>query len=457
MKRYLSLDFLRGLSIFGMVFSAIIPHGNLPAWMYHIQNPPPTHALDMTVAGISWVDLVFPVFIFCMGVAIPIAGKRRIEKSVDGKATASFLGATFERFIMLWLFSYIYVFLSYSNVDDWKAQLLTILGFAALFPLYMVSKKKSTLLRLVGLILVCGIITIGHYAFGEVISVQRRGIIIFLLAFIYFFGSLAWYFTRDSGRKRILAISIVLVITIITQQLDLPAKAYANPAIRWWFNPEYIYFLLILLPATMIGEHIIKRQDEDSITPAKESKIVEPLYYLLTFAVVVWLVYAFYKQIWLANFITTALSVTILVFIGKKHLPKYNYMIVMTAVLLLLGFIFEPLDGGIKKVPCTISYCFITCAISIMLLIVCDYLCKIAPKGFLTKIFTGAGSNPLMSYIAFDNLVMPFMKLTGIIYLYRAAYPPDMPWIGTIRAFIITLITMWIVSLFSRKKIYWKA
>ena len=72
-ERYLSLDFLRGLTIFGMVLSAIQPHGVMPGWMYHVQNPPPAHDLDMTVPGIGWVDLVFPIFIFCMGAAIPFA------------------------------------------------------------------------------------------------------------------------------------------------------------------------------------------------------------------------------------------------------------------------------------------------------------------------------------------------------------------------------------------------
>ena len=69
-RRYLSLDLLRGLSIFGMIFSAIIPYGVLPAWMYHIQNPPPTHVLDMGVPGIGWVDLVFPVFIVAFSIFV---------------------------------------------------------------------------------------------------------------------------------------------------------------------------------------------------------------------------------------------------------------------------------------------------------------------------------------------------------------------------------------------------
>ncbi|HOZ20096.1 MAG TPA: DUF5009 domain-containing protein, partial [Bacteroidales bacterium] len=69
MRRFVTLDVLRGVSIFGMVFSAIIPHGVLPGWMYHIQTPPPDHVLDTASYGLGWVDLVFPIFIFCMGVA----------------------------------------------------------------------------------------------------------------------------------------------------------------------------------------------------------------------------------------------------------------------------------------------------------------------------------------------------------------------------------------------------
>ena len=85
MKRALSLDVLRGLSIFGMVLAATIPFGGaLPAWMYHAQCPPPTHAFNPQVAGITWVDLVLPVFIFCMGAAIPLALNRKIEKGANG-------------------------------------------------------------------------------------------------------------------------------------------------------------------------------------------------------------------------------------------------------------------------------------------------------------------------------------------------------------------------------------
>ena len=135
-QRLLSLDMLRGLSIFGMVFSAIIPSGVLPPWMYHIQNPPPTHNLDMAQAGITWVDMVFPIFIFCMGVAIPLSGRAKLAA---GKSAKEYFKELFTRFFMLWGFAYLCVLLNMSSCGGALAQLLTLAGFCALFPLYVQS------------------------------------------------------------------------------------------------------------------------------------------------------------------------------------------------------------------------------------------------------------------------------------------------------------------------------
>ena len=114
-------------------------------------------------------------------------------------------------------------------------------------------------------------------------------------------------------------------------------------------------------------------------------------------------------------------------------------------------------EGGISKVPCTISYCFITCAISIYLLIFSEYLCGLTGESFLVKIFAGAGRSPLMSYIAYDNLLLPLLKFTGLITLYQAAYPAAYPLVGVARAAVTVLVTMWLVSRFVKGKIIWKA
>lgn len=411
-KRYLALDFMRGISIFGMVFSAIIPYGVLPAWMYHIQNPPPTHELDMSISGISWVDLVFPVFIFCMGAAIPLSGRIKLEKGVT---TFEYIKSTVGRFLMLWLFSYLYVLTNYTNVEGIAPQIFTLLGFCSIFLIYVAIKnphrpllpntagnlswlKAGPIARIAGIVGVIYVITVGHFFFGEVISVQRRGIIIFLLAFLYLFGSLIWYFTRNKLGSRLVIFALLFAFTHFTRALDLPAITYANPNIRWWFNMEYFYFLLILIPATIIGDML-----------------------------------------------------------SRSTRLQYGKLAIIGSGLLIWGLVMIVIEGSITKVPCTISYCFVTGAICIALLVVCDFICSKIPGNFIVKTFAGAGQNPLMSYIAFDNLLVPLMKASGLIALYKAAYPQGMHLVGVLRAAITVFFTMYIVSLFSKKKIFWKA
>lgn len=449
-----------------MVFCAIIPYGVLPAWMYHIQNPPPTHELDMTIAGLSWVDMVFPIFIFCMGASIPMAGRAKIAGGITAKG---YVTEVFERFTMLWMFSYLYVFLNYSTntapdgsaYNTYITSALTIAGFLALFPLYMVfkggSKRFVCGMRILGIVLCLSIITIGHCCFNETINVQRRGIIIFLLAFLYLFGALIWYFTRDSYRNRALVFGIVLTIAMASMYEKIPTITYANPNIRWWFNIEYIYFLLLLIPATFIGDTLQKRfAAGENIYKELTNKKMH-LFFPTILALVIWVIFAVYMRWYWLALIVSAGFLIILWQVVNKYFSQYKTLFVTASYLLVTGLILDPIDGGLKKVPCTIQYCFVTCALSIFLLMFCDYVCKFIPGSLLVKTFTGAGKNPLMSYIAFDSFIMPLMKLTGFIYLYRMAYPNGMYGLGIIRAAAIVFFTMWCVSVLSYKRIIWKA
>ena len=448
--RYMPLDFLRGLSIFGMVLSAIQPHGVMPGWMYHVQNPPPAHDLDMSVPGIGWVDMVFPIFIFCMGASIPFA-----KPSVKG---------VFARFGMLWLFSYLYVFIISSN--PW----VTLAGFAALFPLYMVFKNPPRFagkevpvaaIRVVGVLLVAAVIWVNHHFFAEVLSVQRRGIIIFLLAFLYLFGSLIWLYTQQKKRLRWGIWLAILAFTIITQQLGWPTTTYANPAIRWWFNVEYFYFLLLLVPSTFVGEMIKEKAGDSGELEQKDAPVVPArskwLLAALCFVLVAWLLYAFYMQLYWWNVGLSGIILLGILAYAKKVVPQWLPVLRVAAFMVYAGVLLEPYGGGIKKVPCTIQYCFAAGGMAMLLLYVAERICCGFRNGFITKVFEGAGKNPLMSYIAFNCMVLPLMELSGLIYLYRMAYPQGVHWAGFLRSVLVVLFTMWIVGLFTRKKIFWKA
>ena len=472
-QRLLSLDMLRGLSIFGMVFSAIIPSGVLPPWMYHIQNPPPTHNLDMAQAGITWVDMVFPIFIFCMGVAIPLSGRAKIAA---GKSAKEYFKELFTRFFMLWGFAYLCVLLNMSSCGGAIAQLLTLEGFCALFPLYLQSSKGRTIkwpLRAAGILLCLLLIFIGERLYGFNISLGRRSIIIFLMAFLYLFGGAIWYLTRERLNLRALIFALLLLFTLVTQYLELPATTYANPNIRWWFNMEEFYFLLLLLPATYVGDLLGgSKEPAETAAQAKGGKgalrvLLEGALSLIILLFCTWTLFFLYKiyrpgfNAALSRESLISLNLLIncallpLMGIGTARLwPRFKGVFAIAARFLLWGLLMDPLDNGIKKVPCTISYCFVSFGISALLLIALNFVAQIKANP-LQRIFAGAGTNPLMSYVAYYILLLPILKLTGIMTWLQEITAS--PLAGVARAALLVLISMWIVSLFSRKRIFWRA
>lgn len=450
-KRYPALDILRGLTIFGMIFCATIPYGVLPAWMYHIQTPPPSHAVDLTLTGLSWVDLVFPVFIFCMGVAIPMSGRNKLDR---------YFSETAERFVMLWLFSYLYVFLNFGSVDSIWAQVLTVVGFLSLFPLYFVYKEsnKKRVYKSLGLLAVIIVIAVGHFAFGEVISLDRRGIIIFLLAFLYLFASIIWYFTRESIKRRWIVFGAITLFSAISMYFDLAQKAYSIESIRWIFNLEYILFLMILIPATIIGDMLLadKEKNNGFLQPDKRL-IINHLFFPLLVVFTGWLCYAFYMKLFILNLGVSTVFLFVFYLMINKYYPQYKKMFTIVALFTVIGILTDYIEGGIQKSPCTMSYCFITLSISVVLLWFAEYIALYLPKSYITRIFSGSGSNPLMSYIAFNSFLIPVFKITGLIVIYKAAFPAELPWLGVVSAAVFVLFMMALVAVLSERKIYWKA
>jgi len=71
-SRMLSIDVFRGLTIFTMIFvNDLAGIRNIPGWMKHV----PAEADAMT-----FVDVVFPAFLFIVGMAIPLAIRNRLNK-----------------------------------------------------------------------------------------------------------------------------------------------------------------------------------------------------------------------------------------------------------------------------------------------------------------------------------------------------------------------------------------
>src|SRR3982751_4735920 len=77
-QRILSIDAFRGITILVMVFvNELAGMRNIPAWMKHM----PADADAM-----SFVDVVFPAFLFIVGMSIPFALNQRQARGDDGAA-----------------------------------------------------------------------------------------------------------------------------------------------------------------------------------------------------------------------------------------------------------------------------------------------------------------------------------------------------------------------------------
>ena len=100
-----SIDALRGFAILTMILSGSIAYSAvMPAWMFHAQVPPPLHQFIPTLPGITWVDLVFPFFLFSMGAAIPLALKKHIDNKSGFKPI---LKIAIKRFALLIFLHYL--------------------------------------------------------------------------------------------------------------------------------------------------------------------------------------------------------------------------------------------------------------------------------------------------------------------------------------------------------------
>ncbi|MEL7478571.1 MAG: DUF5009 domain-containing protein [Pseudomonadota bacterium] len=77
-RRILAIDVFRGFTILTMVFvNELAAIKNIPVWMTHL----PADANAMT-----FVDLVFPAFLFIVGMSIPFSTQAKMSKGSDSKA-----------------------------------------------------------------------------------------------------------------------------------------------------------------------------------------------------------------------------------------------------------------------------------------------------------------------------------------------------------------------------------
>lgn len=502
-RRSAGLDALRGYAILTMVLSGVVPEGILPSWMYHCQVPPPHHKFDPSVVGITWVDLVFPFFLFALGAAIPFALQRRMEK---GMSQWQAVMMTIKRGALLAFFA-IYqehiVPYTIKSQPDGRAWLLGLLGFALLFPMLMRlpdrwPSKLTPVIRIVGW--VGGFALLGMLGYPEVkeylstnpftvrgvlhVYADKNNIILALLAAAAVFGTLAWIFTRGNLLLR-LGLMGILMALLMTQYTPGWVQWASNLiSIRNCFDLGFVYYLFIVIPGTIVGDMLLQW----TRTPA-EDKPAQGSWSARRFAAVCVLMVSFivvnlvalkgrispFVEVNLFGAHVKLIAATILLnaamCIGGWQLVKkptdsseqlVSSLYKWGTYWLMLGLFFEPYQSGIKKDPVTMSYFFVTAGLAIFLLIAFTILIDIRhSKNKGLRLLIDNGQNPMIAYVGIANLITPVLALVGLgaiidKYTLGSWLGRFEPWVGAGRGFMLTFILALVVSAFTRRKIFWR-
>lgn len=462
-QRANSLDALRGIAILLMVLSGSIAFGGiLPGWMYHAQVPPPAHQFKPGLPGITWVDMVFPFFLFAMGAAIPLALVKRSAVQPLWKTLLQIV----QRYALLAFFS---VFTMHarswvmSAAPAFADQLLSICCFALLFLMYSYKQewqgKAAVILKVSGFILATAFLAL--YPFKNGFSFNQNDIIIMVLANMALFASLIWLFTQHKPWLRIGLLPFVMAVFLSGKDTTTWNSILYNwSPMPWAYKFYYLKYLFIVLPGTLAGEWLLNftleaKTGRSTIDKGKNLWLLCLFCWLLLTGNLVGL----YTRQLVANLFFTATVSALLVYWVKLQ-PDGAQKNLLTrfihagTYLLLLGLFFEAYEGGIKKDLSTYSYYFVTTGLAFTTLSSFTLMEQTPFFKPLIRFLADNGKNPMIAYTAGNLLLIPVLKITGGQKLL------DIMGQQVAGAFLRGVIFTGIVSIITvyctRKKLYWK-
>jgi len=463
MRRFTALDALRGLAILGMCLSGRIPWDGLPAWMYHAQEPPPSHEVSQVAFGITWVDLVFPFFLFAMGAAIPLSLSRRLDKDPIWKVVLSVLS----RGLMLGFFAVIVQHFRPEQIakePHMGTWWLAIGLFMAVVLAYAqwpkkVPPKVQTGLRVLGWAVVIGALILLPYRDEKGFSPEDRAdIILMILANVSISGGLIWLFTRGRSLARIGWIGIALAIFLASEEPGWAQSVWNWTPLSWAYQFEFQKYLLLVLPGTFCGELFLQVRDSDAAPKWAWPRLAIVAFVGLSIQPLL-LIGLHGRELLQMPLIALALSVGCVVATanpGSAVEQLLNALVRWASFLLMIGLLVEPLGGGIRKdSPTTLSYFFICAGMAAFLLAALTVLIDAVKNRQPFRFLSDVGANPMLGYVAITNISGAIFMVSHIEDLV-AGWQLS-PWQGVAYAGVKTLFVGLIAMLGTRAGFFLRA
>jgi predicted acyltransferase len=163
-RRLLSLDALRGFDMFWIVGGEELIRALYKAWPIG-----PLHALDAQMhhkawEGVAFYDLIFPLFVFIVGVSLVFSLSRAIERG--GKANA------LKRILLRSLALYVIGLFYYGGLSKGVDHIRWVGVLQRIALCYLFSSVFFCAFRLRGLIAVCAALLLGYWALVSFVPIR---------------------------------------------------------------------------------------------------------------------------------------------------------------------------------------------------------------------------------------------------------------------------------------------
>lgn len=382
-QRVFSIDVMRGMTIFVMVFvNELAGVSGLPAWMKHA---------EADADAMTFVDVVFPAFLFIVGMSIPFAITRRLEK---GDSTAQLASHILSRTIGLLILGVFMVNMESGYNEDamgMSIHLWALLFYACVLLVWnqhsIDDERYRLLLRGSGIIglLVLAVIYRGGEQGNQYLTPQWWGIL-GLIGWAYLLATFIYLVSRAS----IAGISFAIVICCLV------------------FALPFLGSHQIMLALKGLGGHAV------------------------------------HTSIVLAGILLT------LIFLKNISLEtsrRILFAIIMAAIFATAGFMMRPYFG-ISKIYATPSWALLSVSACIMVFVLLFLITDVGQRRSWAKAIQPAAANPLLAYII-PSIIYHLMRTINVHW--PAAFYKGIP--GIAWAIVFSFLVMGVVIVLNKWKI----
>lgn len=469
-KRILSIDALRGLAVVGMVLCASIGfNSGLPAWMFHAQTPPPTYAFNPDLPGLTWVDLVFPFFLFPLGAAFPLAMRKKLERGTGRWKV--FLGLV-KRWVILTCFALVLgnsYDIAASMRPAWSVNLFRIAVWGALFLSLVrigeaspeesgkgiggwLRRNRGKVVNFAGLSALVGLGFIKTGWFGVGIDKYNSDIIMMILANVALAGGTIWMLTMNRQGLRWLIFGFIAMVKALSSYCPQVLEFIPEcSACGWFFKWEYLQYLLIAIPGSVVGDVLLEnfRRGKEGTFDRRSAWAG-----FIALAAMVFQLWGLYTRNVAADLVVSIILAACFAALTWKRKDNLTITGNLGFIFLIAGIVFDPVDGGITKDYCNLSYLFTTCGMAALTNSFFIMLEGNFKKG--CRILVMTGQNPIIAYTVTSFLIIPVMSLCGIMDGLSALTVGSVFW-GMAQGIILTALMTAVTCLFTKAQVFWRS